>query len=303
LQGGLGDDTFVGGTGDDVIKLNTNEMGTGDSVSAGTGSDKFLVNSATTFGGEFDFDRISDVTLIETTGTGAATKDTTLTFSAITETTDQVITVDASSITTTNTDLIVVNNSARATTDFSVTGGSGDDSIVGGTGDDTIIGGVGKDSITSGTGSDVFHYSATGQVFAGASSDSSIDNASDTLVDFTPGTDKISFAKIGASTSSLSFGSTATTAKISYASGKVYAINLTGTTIDGTALGGGSAVNKKGLIVYNPTAAAIDLTGANDATLANTLEDGAANGLEVIFLQNQASIDYNAIASTDFIFA
>lgn len=66
-----------------------------------------------------------------------------------------------------------------------IDGGSGIDSISAGSGDDTIVGGAGHDIIAGGRGSDVF-------VFQGA-----FDN--DIIIDFKPGTDKISFVSAGAS--------------------------------------------------------------------------------------------------------
>ncbi|HJV71099.1 ExeM/NucH family extracellular endonuclease [Ideonella sp.] len=59
-----------------------------------------------------------------------------------------------------------------------ITGGPGKDKLVGTPGDDQLIGGGGADRLTGGAGEDVFSYTAMG-------------DAKDTLLDFTPGTDRI----------------------------------------------------------------------------------------------------------------
>lgn len=59
-----------------------------------------------------------------------------------------------------------------------ITGGPGKDRLVGTPGDDQFIGGGGADRLTGGAGEDVFSYTAMG-------------DARDTLLDFTPGADRI----------------------------------------------------------------------------------------------------------------
>lgn len=59
-------------------------------------------------------------------------------------------------------------------------GGNGDDSLTGGAGDDTLRGGSGDDTLTGNGGADTFVFEATGAA-----------NGSDTVRDFTPGSDKL----------------------------------------------------------------------------------------------------------------
>jgi len=93
----------------------------------------------------------------------------------------------------------VTNNATTATAGFSLTtgagadaltGGAGNDTLIGGAGNDTLTGGVGRDSLTGGTGTDTFVFAANAAaaVVSGAS-------ATDTITDFTTGTDKLSLGQ------------------------------------------------------------------------------------------------------------
>lgn len=64
-----------------------------------------------------------------------------------------------------------------------INGTSGRDTIVGTAGDDVITGGVGADTLTGGTGKDVFVYT-------------SVQDGTDTITDFTPGTDRIDLSTL-----------------------------------------------------------------------------------------------------------
>jgi Ca2+-binding RTX toxin-like protein len=156
LVGGAQNDTIVAGAGNDTIEVNaTATQFAGDSINGGTGTDVInMANGVDTLTAEFDMDNITDVLSIKTTGAGAAGKDTTITFSIVTETTTQTVNVNATSLTDGAGDLVIVNNSAIASTTFNVTGGAEGDTIAGGIGNDTINPGVGADKITGGAGND-----------------------------------------------------------------------------------------------------------------------------------------------------
>ncbi|MDA8672766.1 hypothetical protein N9M46_06940, partial [Gammaproteobacteria bacterium] len=72
-----------------------------------------------------------------------------------------------------------------------LTGGAGNDVISGGEGVDTITGGTGKDTMTGGAGADTFVFSANGTASTPAVNVSTL-SATDTITDFTSGTDKLS---------------------------------------------------------------------------------------------------------------
>ena len=75
----------------------------------------------------------------------------------------------------------------------SLVGGSGNDTIYGGAGNDTLKGQMGADRIGGGTGNDL--------LFGGAAADTFVFNTgwgNDTIEDFAPNVDKISFTAIGA---------------------------------------------------------------------------------------------------------
>jgi Ca2+-binding RTX toxin-like protein len=306
LQGKAGSDTVEGGLGDDVIKVATGESVDGDSVDGGSGTDKIDVSNGTVaWSGEFDFDDISNLLKLETSGAGGAGANTTITISAIADTSDQVITIDASSMTQATSDLVVTNSSARATTDFSITGATGLDTIAGGLGDDTIIGSGGADQMTSAAGADVFSYTAASQTYTATSVTDTIDNKVDNIVDFTRGSDKIAFGKIGSGGSSMSFGGNGVVLNVDYEAGKVYVVE-TGETavanVDGATAGANGGANKVALVIYNPTAADIDMSGEINSGAAS-LEAAGANGLVVFALANQSGVDYADMAASDFTFA
>ncbi|ALK10463.1 VCBS domain-containing protein [Blastochloris viridis] len=88
-------------------------------------------------------------------------------------------------------------------------GGSGDDSLTAGSGDDWFVGGTGNDIIATGDGHDIVQYSWTSESGALRSDVYAVSTAgittswSDTINDFTVGTDKIAFT---AGTATHSFG-------------------------------------------------------------------------------------------------
>ena len=76
----------------------------------------------------------------------------------------------------------LANNIAGGAGNDTLTGGAGNDALDGGAGNDTLIGGAGNDTLTGGTGADLFIFIGTG---------------TNTIADFTPGTDKIVFSDAG----------------------------------------------------------------------------------------------------------
>ena len=83
-------------------------------------------------------------------------------------------------------------------------GGSGNDLVVGGDGDDTLDGGTGSDRVNGGAGDDVlFLSSGSDSLTGGAGSDlfafsGTADSATDTILDFEDGTDRIDLSRTDA---------------------------------------------------------------------------------------------------------
>ncbi|WP_292994753.1 peptidoglycan DD-metalloendopeptidase family protein [Nitrosomonas sp.] len=70
-------------------------------------------------------------------------------------------------------------------------GGAGIDTLNGGTGNDTLIGGIGKDLLVGGPDSDIFDFNALNEM-------SSTTSTADTIIDFSPGVDKIDLSTLDA---------------------------------------------------------------------------------------------------------
>lgn len=68
---------------------------------------------------------------------------------------------------------------------------SGNDTLNGGKGIDTLIGGIGKDLLVGGPDSDIFDFNALNEM-------SSTTSTTDTIIDFSPGVDKIDLSTLDA---------------------------------------------------------------------------------------------------------
>ena len=160
LQGGSsGVDELFGGLGNDVFVVQgLIEQVAGDAIHGGTGTNSIRVSNAEgAVAAEFDFDNISDVLdiIVGDDGLhGSSTDQIALTMSAISEMTVQTVILDGSGIADSKDDLLITNNAASSTTQFSITGGAGDDAIEGSIGADTLTGGAGNDSLEGGGGND-----------------------------------------------------------------------------------------------------------------------------------------------------
>ncbi|WP_376094363.1 hypothetical protein ACE7GA_00970 [Roseomonas sp. CCTCC AB2023176] len=155
LTGGAGDDVLVGNEAANVL-------------AGGAGNDNYSVN------GSFD-------TIVEEAGGGIdavySTADLTLP-----ENVEVLVLLGAAVYGTGNAgDNVVLGNAA----DNILSGGAGYDVLEGGAGADILIGGNGPDALTGGAGADLFRFEGLADAFAGAV------NTGDTLLDFTPGEDRI----------------------------------------------------------------------------------------------------------------
>ncbi len=206
ITGGLGNDTFqfgatgtldydddlVGGTGTDTIALNNNVNATLNAyidLSEVTGIEQVTLLDPN---GDDTTTAEADAVAIYFSGAATGTTPADLSDNA-TDNTDVVLTVSGSVITD-SLDTLTVDASAIKDADnrFSITGGAANDSLTGGasidtisggSGNDQITGGVGADSLTGGAGADKFNYALA--------SSQSTNTATDTISDFTTGTDNI----------------------------------------------------------------------------------------------------------------
>ncbi len=163
VNGGAGNDSLTGSTGDDRL-----DGGTGnDTLVGGEGSDTYIVDSS------------ADVT--SETGTTAGNIDSVISSVSWTlQGTLENLTLTGTTAVRCNGNSVanrLTGNAAANTIDA----GAGNDTVNGGAGNDTITGSLGNDSLTGGTGSDTFRFNGT--------------TGSDTITDFTSGTDKLQFSQ------------------------------------------------------------------------------------------------------------
>lgn len=158
--------------------------------------------------------------------------------------------------------------------------------------------------MTGGAGNDDYVYTANGQSFT---ANAVVDNAFDVITGFTVNGDDLSFGAFANGGGSLAFGSTGADFSINYVAGRVYVIE-TGeanvAAVDGDTAGADGGAGTVAIVIYNTTAADIDLSGAGVAnTLAATLEAAAGAGLQMFALDATAGQDYGTINGDEFIFA
>ncbi len=158
LFGGVGLDSLAGGAGNDDFEITGSGHVAGDSIDGGTGNDTISLTTNGALVAELDFDNISNVLTIDNGAAVGGNRN--ITFSAIAETTGQII---VGNFATSTAAVTVTNNAASSTSRFNLTGGSAGDTMSGSNGVDTLNGGAGVDSLAGGSGSDVFQITVTGE--------------------------------------------------------------------------------------------------------------------------------------------
>ena len=183
-------DSLVGGAGNDSFAFNTNTSGdalaAGDTVNGGAGTDSLTVTLATNALTAVTLTNVSNIERLTVSGTTLNAGTITLVDGNFASVTGAVIT--ASSLTTGTFSL---DASAEVESTLSITGGSAADTIIGGQAADTISGGVGADVITGGLGADNLTGGLGADTFVYASVAQSNGTNTDTITDFTTGTDKL----------------------------------------------------------------------------------------------------------------
>jgi Ca2+-binding RTX toxin-like protein len=183
-------DSVVGGLGNDSFTFSTSAAADAltatDSVDGGAGNDLLTIATGTTALTAATLTAVANIERLTVTGTTGGVGTITLAdanFASVTG-----ATINASSLTT---GALLLTASAEDDSSFNITSGGGADSIVGGqladtinagSGADTIQGGLLADSLTGGTGADVFQYTLVTH---------SNSSNTDSITDFTSGTDKL----------------------------------------------------------------------------------------------------------------
>ncbi|QBE62422.1 beta strand repeat-containing protein [Pseudoduganella lutea] len=163
LSGLDGDDSLLGGSGNDKLDGGTgNDLLNGgagnDAMTGGAGDDEYIVDSKS--------DKVTELA-----GEGSDTVRTSLTSWKLADHVENLVFTGTAAFTGTG-------NGG----DNLITGGRGNDRLSGDAGSDTLVGGAGKDALTGGAGNDEFRLDL---------------GSLDTVVDFTAGSDTVSFDVTG----------------------------------------------------------------------------------------------------------
>jgi len=199
IYGGRGTDLLWGGAGDDIFFFDSGRFAEGDRVEGGAGYDGlFLRGNYALNLGDPGFDRvltgIENITLTSVTDTryargGESEFDYNLILGDGNVAPGQVLTISGALLTANET--MVVDGSRESDGMLRLFGGAANDTLIGGAGADLIQGALGADEISGGGGADVFRYQSTADSTGAA-------GATDRILDFTPGTDRIDLGRIDA---------------------------------------------------------------------------------------------------------
>jgi len=245
ISGGAGVDSMSGGDGNDVFIFRAGDVASGEIIDGGEGTDMLWMDESVDFRGAqiLNIEHVSiqmgstatfDADVDQSTWTvkgGGGTE----TFRVVLGTGgEQVDLSGLSFLDWTGSDLVSVQGGlgndtilGSAVNNF-IDGGSGNDSldcgpgndtILGGAGDDSLYGGAGNDSLVGGDGNDTIEGAAGADTLTGDAgndefvytslSDSRTGDGVDTIVDFTPGEDKIRFVELSTKTTFVYRGSDA----------------------------------------------------------------------------------------------
>jgi Ca2+-binding RTX toxin-like protein len=194
IYGGGGADLLTGGAKNDVFIFGgQGQFGSGDVVTGGGGIDQLALrgNYTITFGaGQLVGVEQIGMVSAQDTRYGALGSVYSYDLTMVDANVDSIqMTVDASPLRAGET--LKFNGSAEDDGSFRVFGGRDNDSIVGSQNGDILAGNGGADSLTGGGGADVFRYLSVSD---------STGSATDHILDFAAGTDKIDLSRIDADT-------------------------------------------------------------------------------------------------------
>jgi len=174
------------GSGNDTLTVDLQALNNTTTLAGGAGTDTLVISANT---GSANITQDATVTGWETvsfaTAGIAGTFATTVNDAGVAAAATQ--TINGSNITGT----LLWNGAAELDGKFSITGGSGADSLTGGSLVDTISGGIGADVLTGGLGADSLTGGVGADTFVYALVTQSNGSNTDTITDFTTGTDKL----------------------------------------------------------------------------------------------------------------
>jgi Ca2+-binding RTX toxin-like protein len=174
------------GSGNDTLTVDLQALNNTTTLAGGAGTDTLVISANT---GSANITQDATVTGWETvsfaTAGIAGTFATTVNDAGVAAAATQ--TINGSNITGT----LLWNGAAELDGKFSISGGSGADSLTGGSLVDTISGGIGADVLTGGLGADSLTGGVGADTFVYALVTQSNGSNTDTITDFTTGTDKL----------------------------------------------------------------------------------------------------------------
>ena len=276
--GGAISDSLVGGAGNDTFTFSTATSATAlaaaDTVTGGSGTDTLTISTGTNVLTGFTFVTATGLEAITMTGSkavGSAAGN--LVLGNLVFETVVGATINASGITAEG---VFIDASGELLSTLLFTGSAVADSFIGGEKADTINGGVGADTITGGLGADSLSGGVDADTFVYTLVTQSNSSNTDTITDFTVGTDKLNITlDYNAQSTALDINATVQTARA------------------GTALIQDNLSGARGQAIYDTTGSALYINVNNDNLL--TTADYKIN-------INPASTAANSIVSGDINF-
>jgi Ca2+-binding RTX toxin-like protein len=194
---GGGNDSVLGGLGNDTFSFTGSDLNASDVLSGGKGNDTIRLTNDTADAGTVG-DAVTAVVkltasaaveqiVVNDTATDNAAGDVSITFDAAYA--QEAITVDGSALDE-GEDLTVDASAIGEEQYFTVTGGAGNDTLTGGGDADLLAGGAGADALSGGEGADTLTGGEGADTFTFASGDS-VPGTVDKVTDFVSGTDKL----------------------------------------------------------------------------------------------------------------
>lgn len=224
------------GSGNDTLTVDLQALDNTTTLAGGAGTDTLVISANT---GSANIAQVAAVTGWETvsflTAGIAGTFATTVNDAGVAAAATQ--TINGSNLTGT----LLWNGAAELDGKFSITGGAGADSLTGGSLVDTISGGIGADVITGGLGADSLTGGVGADTFVYALVTESNGTNTDTITDFTTGTDKLQVT--------LNYATLVTSLDINAV--------RTGAGVAGSSAAQDTLSGQRGQYVYDTTASAV----------------------------------------------